>query len=111
VRYDGALNGMKNSFSNSKTVAIQTVIRRVTITNSRGLHARAAAKFANTAGNFIADIQVTRNEQTVSGLSIMGLMLLAAAPGCYIDLSATGPDAEDAIDTLSKLVGEKFQED
>ena len=110
MKYGGELNIMKYSFMKSTTEDARTVMRRVTITNSRGLHARAAAKFANTSGNFEADIQVTRNEQTVSGLSIMGLMMLAAAPGCHIDISATGPDAEDAIDALSKLVCEKFQE-
>ncbi|MBC8338841.1 MAG: HPr family phosphocarrier protein [Alphaproteobacteria bacterium] len=88
-----------------------SVRRRVTITNTRGLHARAAAKFAGTAGNFDADILVSRNEQTVSGQSIMGLMMLAAAPGCNIDLVATGPDAEAAIDALAALVTDKFQED
>jgi len=88
-----------------------TAQRRVTIINTRGLHARAAAKFAGTVGNFDADVQVTRKEQTVSGLSIMGLMMLAAAPGSDIDLTATGPDAEAAIDALATLVADKFQED
>jgi phosphocarrier protein len=91
--------------------AEQTARRRVTIINTRGLHARAAAKFAGTVGNFDADVQVTRKEQTVSGLSIMGLMMLAAAPGSDIDLTATGPDAEAAIDALAALVADKFQED
>ncbi|NQV84077.1 MAG: HPr family phosphocarrier protein [Rhodospirillales bacterium] len=89
----------------------QTARRCVTITNTRGLHARAAAKFAGTTGNFDADVQVTRNEQTVSGLSIMGLMMLAAAPGSEIDLAATGPDAEAAINALAALVADKFQEE
>lgn len=89
----------------------QNAYRRLTITNNRGLHARAAAKFASTAGNFEADVQVTRNDQTVSGLSIMGLMMLAATPGCDIDLSITGPDAIAALDALSELVNDKFQED
>jgi phosphocarrier protein len=102
---------MKYNFLNSTTDAHQTIMRRVTITNTRGLHARAAAKFANTAGDFNANIKVARNEQTVSGLSIMGLMMLAATPGCSIDLTATGPDAEAAIDALSELVNSKFQED
>ena len=102
---------MNNDLPGTRADAIQTVSRRVTITNTRGLHARAAAKFASTAGNFDADVQVTRNGQTVSGRSIMGLMMLAAAPGCDIDLSATGPDVEVAIDALSALVDDKFQED
>ena len=89
----------------------ETVRRRVTIVNSRGLHARAAAKFAKTAGGFEAEILVTRGEQEVSGLSIMGLMMLAAAPGSDIELAATGPDATAAIDALAALIADKFQED
>ncbi len=90
---------------------VETVRRRVTIVNSRGLHARAAAKFAKTAGSFEAEILVTRGEQEVSGLSIMGLMMLAAAPGNDIELTATGPDATAAIDALAALITDKFQED
>jgi phosphocarrier protein len=102
---------MNKNYTNSKTETSKTASCRVTITNTRGLHARAAAKFASTTGNFNADVQVTRNEQTVSGLSIMGLMMLAATPGCNIDLSATGPDAKAALKALSELVNDKFQED
>ena len=101
---------MNKSSTDNKSLS-QNAYRRLTITNSRGLHARAAAKFASTAGNFEADIQVTRNDQTVSGLSIMGLMMLAATPGCDIDLSITGPDAIAALDALSELVNDKSQED
>lgn len=108
MRPGGELDGMNDDIPGNMT---DTVQRRVTIANTRGLHARAAAKFASTAGNFDADVQVTRNEQTVSGLSIMGLMMLAAAPGCHIDLSASGPDAEAVIEALSALVADKFQED
>ena len=102
---------MNEGVPGSEVDADQTARRRVTITNTRGLHARAAAKFAGTVGNFDADVQVTRKEQTVSGLSIMGLMMLAAAPGSNIDLTATGPDAEAAIDALAALIADKFQED
>jgi phosphocarrier protein HPr len=102
---------MNKNSTDSKTCPSQTAFCRVTIINNRGLHARAAARFASTTGNFNADVQVTRNEQTVSGLSILGLMMLAATPGCEIDLSATGPDAKIALDALSELVNDKFQED
>ena len=91
--------------------AAETIRRQVTIINSRGLHARAAAKFTSTAGNFEAKILVTRKEQTVSGLSIMGLMMLAASPGSDIELSATGNDADAAIDALTQLIADKFHED
>ena len=108
MRPGGELDGMNDDIPGNTT---DTVQRRAPNANTRGLHARAAAKFASTAGNFDADVQVTRNEQTVSGLSIMGLMMLAAAPGCHIDLSASGPDAEAVIEALSALVADKFQED
>ena len=73
--------------------------RRVTILNSRGLHARAAAKFAKATGDFDAVVMVRRGDMTVSGLSIMGLMMLAAAPGSELQLEATGPQA-GAQDTI-----------
>ena len=88
-----------------------SVCRRVTILNNRGLHARAAAKFATAAGGFEAKIRVTRGDLTVSGLSIMGLMMLAAAPGQDVELVANGPDAEAAIDALSTLIANNFEED
>ena len=88
-----------------------SVRRRVTILNNRGLHARAAAKFATAAGGFEAKIRVTRGDLTVSGLSIMGLMMLAAAPGQDVELVANGPDAEAAIDALSTLIANNFEED
>ncbi|HEX9701926.1 MAG TPA: HPr family phosphocarrier protein [Rhodospirillales bacterium] len=88
-----------------------TVRRRVTIVNERGLHARAAAKFAKTAGAFKAKVTVTKGEYTVSALSIMGLMMLAAAPGSEIDLLAVGADAQVAIEALTALITDKFEED
>ncbi len=104
-----AMNNPDGPIGEGKTA--ETVRLQVTIINSRGLHARAAAKFAGTAGNFEAKIVVSRGEQTVSGLSIMGLMMLAAAPGSDIELTATGPDAKAAIETLAALIADKFQED
>ena len=104
-----AMNDSKNPAGEDAT--FETVRRQVTIINSRGLHARAAAKFASTAGNFEAKILVSRNEQTVSGLSIMGLMMLAAAPGSDIELAATGADADAAIEALATLIADQFHED
>jgi len=83
----------------------------VTIVNKRGLHARAAAKFVETAGRFKADIEVSRGGQTVPGRSIMGLMMLAAGPGCDIDIRADGADADDAVAALRTLVEDGFDED
>jgi phosphocarrier protein HPr len=83
----------------------------VTIVNRRGLHARAAARFVKTAERFRADITVVRKDATVSGLSIMGLMMLAAGPGATLELRASGEDAAAALDALAKLVADKFDED
>ncbi len=91
--------------------AAGTVRRRVEIVNERGLHARAAAKFAKTAGAYKAKIMVTKGEYTVSALSIMGLMMLAAAPGSALELEASGPDAAAAIEALAALVADRFEED
>ena len=75
------------------------------------MHARAAAKFVKLAGTFDAEIQLTRNDLTVSGLSIMGIMMLAAGPGSKIELTATGTQAARAIDALADLMERKFDED
>ncbi len=81
------------------------------IVNQRGLHARAAAKFVKLAGAFDAEISVAKGGNEVSGISIMGLMMLAAAPGCEIDIKASGRDAEDALGALAQLVADRFDED
>jgi phosphocarrier protein HPr len=85
--------------------------REVKICNLRGLHARAAAKFVKLASGFDAQVQVSKKGQTVSGESIMGLMMLAAGLGCTIRLSAEGNDATAALDALCALVEAKFHED
>ena len=86
-------------------------IRDRTIGNKRGLHARAAAKFVRTAGQFDAIVRVSFKGQEVSGLSIMGLMMLAAGIGSHIELSCSGRQAADAMTALSALVEGKFGED
>lgn len=88
-----------------------TVRRVLLITNKRGLHARAAAKFVQCAGGFAAEVTVHKDGQSVSGRSIMGLMMLAAAPGSSIEVSADGPDAEAAVAAIARLVDGKFDED
>jgi phosphocarrier protein len=85
--------------------------RTLTIANARGLHARAAAKFVKCAEKFDADIVVTKDDNRVSGSSIMGLMMLAASTGSSICLEASGPEAEPALDALMALVDDKFGED
>jgi len=87
------------------------VARDVEIINKKGLHARASAKFVQTAEQFDAAIIVTRGHETVGGTSIMGLMMLAAGPGSTITIQATGKQAQTAVDTLVALVSSRFGED
>ncbi len=87
------------------------VVRTVEITNERGLHARASAKFVKLAGGFDAEVQVARDGQSVDARSIMGLMMLAAGPGSTIEISAEGVEAEPAVKALADLVIAKFDEE
>jgi phosphocarrier protein HPr len=87
------------------------VVREVEIVNKKGLHARASAKFVQTAEQFDAAVTVTRGQETVGGTSIMGLMMLAAGPGVTIIIKATGKDAAAAVETLYKLVADGFGEE
>lgn len=84
--------------------------KTLTICNIRGLHARASAKFVKCVESHNAKVTVSRDGSSVGGTSIMGLMMLAAAPGCTIDITATGDDAEDVMQALSDLVADKFGE-
>lgn len=88
-----------------------TVTATLNICNTRGLHARASAKFVKLASSFESDIHVTRDGVTVDARSIMGLLMLGAGIGCSIDVSAEGPDAEEAMEALTDLVARKFDED
>jgi len=85
--------------------------RILTICNRRGLHARSSAKFVKCVAEFNAEVKVSRDGQTVSGASIMGLLMLGAAKGCDIEVSAEGPDAEAVLDALAALVSGGFEED
>jgi phosphocarrier protein HPr len=89
-----------------------TVLRReIEITNARGLHARASAKFVKCAEQFDADIKVTRDGQTVPATSIMGLMMLAAQMGSTIVIEASGREADTALAALTRLITGRFGED
>jgi phosphocarrier protein HPr len=81
------------------------------ICNTRGLHARASAKFVKLASTFDAQVHVTRDGVTVNALSIMGLLMLGAGNGSTIDISAEGAEAEAALAGLVELVARKFDED
>ena len=83
----------------------------VDICNSRGLHARASAKFVKLASEYEADIRVTRDGVTVNALSIMGLLTLGAGNGCGLTIAAEGPDAETAVAALRDLVARRFDEE
>ena len=89
----------------------RTVRVTATIVNTRGLHARASAKFVETAARFQSEITVTKGDASVSGRSIMGLMMLAASLGSAIELAADGPDAQAAVNALVALIAAKFHED
>ena len=87
------------------------IVRILPIINQKGLHARASAKFVQTVEKFNADVRVTRGNETVDGTSIMGLMMLAAAPGTSITVAATGAEATEVIDALDHLLSTRFGED
>jgi len=85
--------------------------KRLTITNRRGLHARASAQFVTCARQFDADIQVHYQGHNVPATSIMGLMMLTVATGCEITVTAKGTQAKQALAALAKLVKGRFGED
>lgn len=85
--------------------------RVVTITNKRGLHARASARFVRLAESFDAEIEVHKDGAAVPGTSIMGLMMLAAGPGSTIEIRASGVAAAAAMAALCELVEDGFGED
>ncbi len=87
------------------------VAQEVRIENRRGLHARASAKFVNLASTLSAEIEVAKDGNAVCGTSIMGLMMLGAAMGDTIRISARGEGAQDALARLVALVEERFGED
>jgi phosphotransferase system HPr (HPr) family protein len=90
---------------------VSVIAREVSILNSLGLHARAAARFVQTANRFQSAIRVTHGDRTVDGKSIMGILLLAAARGTVLTIAADGPDAAAALSELCALVASGFGED
>jgi phosphocarrier protein len=84
---------------------------KVTITNKLGLHARPAMAFADTAAQFQSDIHVIKSGNKFDGKSIMNLMMLAATQGTELEIAATGPDANDALAALEKLIESNFDEE
>jgi phosphocarrier protein HPr len=86
------------------------VVRVLSICNKKGLHARASARFVQTVEKFDADVRVMRCGETVGGTSIMGLMMLAAAPGTTITVEATGKEAAEVVEALTELINSRFGE-
>jgi phosphocarrier protein len=87
------------------------IIRQVEVLNKLGLHARPCSKFVKLATTFRCEIWVAKDDQTVNGKSIMGLMMLAAGQGSKLTITCDGGDAPDAFAALEKLVLSKFDED
>ena len=88
------------------------VLRKVlTIINKKGLHARASAKFVQAVEKFDAQVTVTRGNETVGGTSIMGLMMLSAAPGTEIVVEISGKQADEALAAIEELVTSGFGEE
>jgi len=103
-------DGGTSSPDDLPTSAAPVLSRSVTITNTRGLHARAAAKFVMLAEQFGASVDVIRDGQSVPARSIMGLMMLGAGKGAVIELRAEGWDAKEALEALAALVESGFDE-
>ncbi|MFD1795400.1 HPr family phosphocarrier protein [Paracoccus aurantiacus] len=89
----------------------ETVSMVLPIVNEKGLHARASAKFVEMVESYDADAKVTREGMTVSGDSIMGLLMLAAGRGSEIALQTSGPQAAELAEALTTLVAQRFGED
>ena len=83
----------------------------MTVVNQLGLHARAAARFVNVATRFDSQVRVGRGARMMDGKSIMGILLLAAARGVAITITADGPDEQAAVDALAQLVESGFGEE
>ena len=96
----------------AKVPAIEGCVHAVSkITNQRGLHARASAKFVETVARYNCKVSVSKDGITVSGHSIMGLMMLGAVKGSAIELLAEGSDSKEVMHELLQLIGSKFHED
>ena len=85
--------------------------RELEIVNMRGLHARASARFVQLVAGYESEVTVEKDGTSVGGSSIMGLMMLAASPGCSIRVTVSGPDAEEALSAITALVADRFGED
>ncbi len=92
-------------------MSAKQLTKELTVQNKLGIHARPAAMFVKTASRFTAEIMVEKDGETVNGKSIMGLMMLAAGPGCKLTVHANGADAQAAVFELEELLKRKFDEE
>jgi phosphocarrier protein len=90
---------------------MRQITAQVPISNRKGLHARASAKFVRCVELYDADVTVSRDGQTVGGDSIMGLLMLGASIGSTVELTAIGPQAEEVITALTELINDRFGEE
>jgi phosphocarrier protein HPr len=91
--------------------AARSAVREFKILNKFGIHARPAALFVKTVSQFQCDVTVEREGMTASGKSIMGLLTLEGYQGSVLKITATGPDAEAALNAVGELIAKKFYED
>ena len=103
--------GVADSSSANHPPGAAPIIRVLEICNKKGLHARASAKFVQTVERFDCEVKVKRGHEVVGGTSIMGLMMLAAGPGSQFVIHAEGAESAAAVEALSELVANRFEED
>lgn len=97
--------------STNDTTAAGTVIRELVVANKVGIHARPAASLVKVASRFESEIYLEKDGERINGKSIMGLLMLAAGPGCKLRLEAAGPDAAQAAKEIEELFDNKFGEE
>ena len=88
----------------------QSVTGRFTIVNTLGLHARAATKLVQLASRFPCDVEVSRDDQSANGKSVMGVLLLCGSKGTVLDVRATGERAQECVDAVGELIANRFGE-
>jgi phosphocarrier protein HPr len=96
---------------NENATAAATIVRELVVANKVGIHARPAAMFVKIASRFEAEIFLEKDGERINGKSIMGLLMLAAGPGCKLTLEVSGSDADQAVKEIEELFANKFGED
>lgn len=97
--------------TNNNPAAESTIVRELVVSNKVGIHARPAAMFVKIASRFEAEIFLEKDGERINGKSIMGLLMLAAGPGCKLKLEVSGSDAEQAVKEIEELFANKFGEE